>query len=71
MTRDAAVVCIALALMGGWYGRHLLQATQDVAAARARLAAALKAVWAARRIALVVGFVIAIAADFWMRHRGP
>lgn len=70
MTLDAVTVVIALAVLGGWYGRGLWQATQDVAAARARLAGALRAVWAARRIAVVVAFAIAVAADWWMRKHG-
>ena len=59
-----------LALWAGWYGHRLLTTTQDLRAARNRLRGALRAVWAARRIALVVGFVIVIAADVWMRKHG-
>ena len=59
-----------LALFGGWYARHLVTTTQDVKAARNRLRGALSAVWKARRVALVVGFVIIVAADFWMRKHG-
>ena len=70
MTLAAVTVVAALSALGGWYGRGLWQATQDVTAARARLAGALRAVWAARRIAVVVAFAIAVAADWWMRKHG-
>ena len=65
-----AFVIGVLALFAGWFGHRLLTATQDVKAARNRLKGALAAVWKARRIALVVGFVIVIAADFWMHKHG-
>ena len=65
-----AFVIGVLALFGGWFGHRLLTATQDLRAARNRLRGALRAVWAARRVALVVGFVIVIAADVWMRKHG-
>ena len=70
MTRDAVVVVIALSLMAGWYGRHLLTATQDVAFARTRLRNALRVLWAARRVAAVVGFAVFIAADYWLHKHG-
>ena len=60
----------ALALWAGWYGHRLLTTTQDLRAARNRLRGALRAVWAARRIALFVAAVIAVAADVWMRKHG-
>ena len=70
MTLDAVTVVAALAVLGGWYGRGLRQAILDVAAARARLAGALKALWKARWIFAGVAFAIAIAADWWMRKHG-
>ena len=70
MSLDAVVVVFALALLGGWYGHRLVTATQDVKAARNRLKGALGAVWKARRIALLVGAAIAVAADVWMRKHG-
>ena len=65
-----AIGIFALALWGGWYGRRLWQAGQDVKAAKARLAGATKANWSARRIALLVGGAIVIAADFYLHKHG-
>ena len=70
MSLNAVTVVAALSALGGWYGRGLWQAVQDVAAARARLAGALKALWKARWIFAGVAFAIAIAADWWMRRHG-
>jgi len=70
VTKDAVTVVVALSLMAGWYGRHLLQATQDVAFARTRLRNAIRVLWAARRVAAVVAFAVVVAADFWIRKHG-
>ena len=70
MTLYAVTVVIFFCLAAGWYGRRLWQAGQDVTAAKARLAGAVTARWAALRIAAVVAFAVVIAADFWIRRHG-
>jgi hypothetical protein len=70
MSLDRVTVVIFFALLVGWYGRHLLQATSDVKAAKGRLRGARRIYWTAFRIAVVVAFVIFIAARFWLHQHG-
>ena len=65
-----ALGILFLGIIGAWYLRHLVQTIADVRAAKARLAGARRARFGAWRIMLPVAFVVIIAADVWIRHKG-
>ena len=70
MNTGAAAVAVSAALAVGWYIAKLHSAQGDLRSARARLAGALKAIWAARRVAVVVGVVGIVLVDLWFRGKG-
>ena len=70
MNTGAAAVAVTAALALGWYISKLHTANGDVTSARARLAGALKAVWAARRVGAVVVVVGIVLVDLWVRGKG-
>lgn len=70
MTRDAASLVAILAIMGGWYGRRLWQANDDVRSLRQRLANARRFLRRSLAIGLLVGAAIYGAAYHWVRLHG-
>jgi hypothetical protein len=70
MTTGAATVAVLLALALGVYWARWRQAESDSAGAKARAAAAGKVAWRGRRMILVVGFLLAMAVDVWVRGKG-
>lgn len=70
MNTGAAAVAVSAALALGWYVAKLHSAQNDLRSARARLAGALRAIWAARRVAAVVVVVGVVLVDLWFRGKG-
>jgi hypothetical protein len=70
VTRDAAALVAILALMGGWYGRKLWQANDDVKGLRQRLANAQRLRRWALGVAALVGAAIYAAAYHWVHTGG-
>jgi H+/Cl- antiporter ClcA len=70
VTRDAAALVAILAIMGGWFGRRLWQANDDVRSLRQRLEAARRAWRRALVLALLVGAAIYAAAYHWVHVHG-
>jgi hypothetical protein len=70
MTKDAATVVAVLALALGWYGHRWLTAESDADVAKARAAAAVRALWRSRRVMVAVGLVVIAAVDMWFRGKG-
>jgi hypothetical protein len=70
VTRDAAAVAVIVALLGGWYGRMWLEREGDRRVTRTRAANAMKAVWKARGVIVVVGIVVAVTVNMWLHGRG-
>jgi hypothetical protein len=62
MTKDAAALVAILALLGGWFGRRLWQANEDVRSLRQRLAGARRALRTALVLGLLVGSAMYLAA---------
>jgi hypothetical protein len=70
VTREAAAVAVVVALLGGWYGRMWREREADRGLARARNANAMKAVWKARWVIVVVGIVVAATVNMWLHGGG-
>ena len=70
MTKDAAALVAILALLGGWFGRRLWQASDDVRALKQRLANARRALRTALVLGLLVGSAIYLAAAHYLRIHG-
>jgi hypothetical protein len=70
VTRDAAAVAVIVALLAGWYGRMWLEREGDRRVTRTRAANAMKAVWKARGVIVVVGIVVAVTVNMWLHGRG-
>ena len=70
MTKDAAALVAILALMGGWFGRRLWQANDDVRSLKQRLGNARRALRTALAIAVLVGAAIYMAAHHYLRMHG-
>jgi hypothetical protein len=70
MSTGAAAIAITAALALGLYFGRWLQAEQDEIAARTRLANAVKVMWGARRVLVVVAIVGGVLVDLWFRGQG-
>jgi len=70
MSTVAATAAIVTALAAGWYGAKWLQAERDEESQRARLAAAVKIMWHARRVLAGVVITGAVLLDAWFRGKG-
>jgi hypothetical protein len=70
MTAGAAVLAIWAALLAGWYAAKWHTAETDEISARARLANAVKGMWAARRVLAVVVVIAIVLVDLWFRGKG-
>jgi hypothetical protein len=70
ISTGAASLAVFAALLLGVYGHKWLMSEKDEIAQRARLAAAVRAMWAARRV--IAGLVIAgaLLLDLWFRGQG-
>jgi len=69
VTREAAAVAVIVALLAGWYGRMWREREADRSFAQTRAANAMKAVWKARGVIVVVGIVAAATVYVWL-HGG-
>ena len=65
-----AAVAITLALAAGFYVAQWLRAERDEQRARAALAEAVRLMWAARRVLLVVGVIAWVMVHLWFRSHG-
>ena len=70
MSGDAATLAIIGVLWLGIYGAKWRVAEREKVAARARLAAAGKGAWHARRVIAVVVVFVLILIDMWLRGKG-
>jgi hypothetical protein len=70
VTKDAATVTAVVALALGWYAARWRVAENDRTFAKARVAAATRVAWRARRVILVVGFVAFAAVHAWLMGKG-
>jgi hypothetical protein len=70
VTREAAAVAVIVALLVGWYGRMWREREADRSFAQTRAANAMKAVWKARGVIVVVGVVLAATVNMWLHGRG-
>lgn len=70
MTRDTVVLVAVLMLMGGWYGRKLWQANDDVRSLKQRLGNARRAFRRVLVVAVLVGAAIYGAAYHWIWIHG-
>jgi hypothetical protein len=70
VTRDAAVVATVVALALGYYAARWRIAENDRAFAKARVAAATRVAWRARRVILAVGFIAFAAVHAWLAGKG-
>lgn len=70
MTKDAAALVAILALLGGWFGRRLYQASDDVRSLKVRLANARRALRTALVLGLLVGGAIFLAAHHYLGMHG-
>lgn len=70
MTRDAASFVAILALLGGWYGRKLWQANDDVKSLKQRLENARRVLRRVLVVAILVGAAIYGAAYHWVHTHG-
>jgi hypothetical protein len=70
VTREAAAVAVIAALLAGWYGRMWREREADRSVTRIRAANAMKAVWKARWVIVVVGIVVAATVNEWLHGGG-
>ncbi|HEY5986914.1 MAG TPA: hypothetical protein VIV12_11130 [Streptosporangiaceae bacterium] len=70
MTKDAAVIAIALALMSGYYWARWQRAETVNRATKAAADAAGRAAWRSRGGMVLVGFAVYALIDLWLRGRG-
>jgi hypothetical protein len=70
ISTGAAAIAVTAALAIGWYAARWLRAERDEIQARARLAEAVRLMWAARRAAVAVVIIGGVLADLWFRGQG-
>jgi hypothetical protein len=70
MTRDAAVLAVIGALMLGYYWARWRRAETTNKAAKAAVDAAGRQAWRARGVMVLVGFVVYVLIDLWIRGSG-
>ena len=70
ISSGAVALAVSAALFLGWYGAKWHTAEKDEISARARLANAVKVMWAGRRALAVVVVLCAVLLDIWFRGKG-
>jgi hypothetical protein len=70
MSTGAAALAISAALALGLYFGRWQRAERDEIRARAGLAEAVRLMWAARRVLVVVVIIAGVLVDLWFRGQG-